>query len=205
MHVSLKNLGLLILFIGSLAGVGLSIWWLVGEGGREPVVAVVAAIVGVGVAAYGIDWRNLLITNSEHDLKIFRKGDEILPEGTVQYVVDQVTTGHYRSDLELEMCDRFHFFCNEHSNAFLSSALQNSRAKFNNALDALDKYTAVHFFPVGSHRYKLYPELLNELELAKPEDYARYERHRLELQKLSDGVNQAYRLYRQLVKKRLKN
>jgi|GEM_PF-5245128 len=205
MHISLKNLGLLLLLIGSLAGVGLSIWWLSGEGGREPVVALVGAVVGVGGAAYGIDWPNLFITNSEHDLQIFRKGDEFLPEGTVQLVVDEVSTGHFRSDLELEMCDRFHFFCNQHSNAFLSNALQKSRAKFNNAIDALGKYTAVHFFPISNHRYKLYPELINKLELGKPEDYARYEQHRLELQKLVDGVNQTYKQYRKLVKKRLKN
>ena len=204
MHISIKNLGLLLLFLGSLAGVGLSIWWLAGEGGREPVVALVAAILVVGSTAYGIDWRNLFITNSEHDLEIFRKGDEFLPESTVRLVVEDVTNAHCRSALELDMCDRFHFFCNEHGNAFLSNALQQSRAKFNSALDALGNYTAVHFFSIGNDRFKLYPELLSELEIGKPGNYERYDRHRQELRKLSDVVNLTYRQYRQLVKKRLK-
>jgi hypothetical protein len=204
MYISLKNLGLLLLLLGSLAGVGLSIWWLVGEGGREPVVALVAAIVGVGGTAYGIDWQNLFVSDTEHDAAIFRTGDELLPEGTIQLIVEDVTTGHYRSSRELEMCDSFHFFCNEEGNAFLSKGLQTSRSRFNAALDALGKYTAVNFFPVANHRYKLYPELSNELDFGKPEDFARYEGYRQELQRLSEEVSNSYKDYRQLVKRRLK-
>ncbi len=204
MHISLRNLGLLVLLVGSIAGIGLSIWWLDGEGGREPIVALVAAFVGVGATAYGIDWQNLLITNSDHDLGIFRRGDEILPEGTVQLIVEDVVTGHYRSGTELQMCDSFHFFCGEDSNAFLSRTLQKSRDDFNNALDALGTYTSVHFFALGGHRYKLYPELLNALDYGKPEDYARYDQYRQKLQELSNAVKLTYRKYRQLVKKRLK-
>ncbi len=182
----------------------MSIWWLAGDGGREPVVALVTAILAVGGAAYAIDWSNLIVSGTEHDIRIFQEGNELLPEGTVQLITDEVTTEHYRNHVELEMCDRFHFFCAEESNAFLSRSLQKARSKFNSELDALGKFTMINFFPVSSHRVRLYPELMSELDFGDPAEYIRYSGYRDELQKLSDAVGQSYKAYRRLIKRRLK-
>jgi hypothetical protein len=203
MKITLKNVGLLALLLVSIAGIPLSIWWLIGEGGREPIVALIASIAAAGGAALGIDWGNLLITNVEHDRSIFKAGDELLREVVVREVVEEVVSGCRRRDGELKACDAFHFFCEEEGNAFLNKSLQKARTDFNAALHALGNYTAHNFFSVAQGTYKLYPELFQQMETGNIEARKRFDKHQKKLTKLSSKTFETYQAYRKLVKRRL--
>jgi hypothetical protein len=205
MSITLRNLALLLVALLAVVALPGIVWWYLSDTTNvEPIAAFVGALIVLIPSLIRIDWRELIETGKDHDIALFAQADSLLPEDTIQFIVNQVTGTHLRHDSELRACDSFHDFCSRTSNAYISKILEAKKQSFNRALDELGKYTSTHFFHVSPEVYRLYPDLMGRLEDGDPETAKRYFSYNEKLQKLAGAMLASYEDYRSSVKQKLK-
>lgn len=143
----------------------------------------------------------------EHDRRVFRSSNEILPEAALDNVLGRLCGDNsYLSSQFHAMLDYVQHLRSA-DNEYILGPLRDRAAAVASALDKLTDFTARHFFdwPRGQQAedklYCLYPEFnVDRGGDGDPEKMALYDRRQQELVDLADAVYVAWRDYRRAVK-----
>ena len=146
----------------------------------------------------------------EHDSRVFRAGDAVLPEQKLWYILSRVEVDHsYYLDWSCALDDFLHFLSLE-QNRFLDQRIVECAEKLAYGLGSLLFFFGRNFFVFPQHRqdrntrYCMHPRLNYEREgCGAPDESPKYSVFKDELDDHIATVREAYRTYRRAVKQKL--
>ena len=145
--------------------------------------------------------RLLTPQQTEHDRRIFAESDALMPESQLaDYMVRLASDVPFDGSLA-HMTRQFMWFFSEEGHQYLTPVLRRLCLTLCGALDQLDESVAGHTFPLRNRpgEYGLYPEFKDEY----PQGEAVFLAALAEVRERVKVVNDAYRLYRAQIKRRL--
>jgi len=144
----------------------------------------------------------------DHDINMFSRADEILPERELVAFLDDLQTNDAYSGSSMRAVDRFRYFFDATSNHYLSSSLVDVTKQLLEALAKLSSFVALHFFvypePSSANedwRFAMHPTLNIDREgSGTSEEMARYDAFQKQLDELCSYTRAMYKAYRKSIK-----
>jgi len=145
-----------------------------------------------------------------HDTGIFSASDALLKERELEYFLELLGSDHsYRSESRLKLTALSMYF-SETGNQYLLQELADSTSNFVQQLNSLQRFLWQHFFSYPNHQARqnpqfcMYPDLnIDRGGDGTPKSGTIYVKRTLELNDLIASTEDAYKVYRRLVKEHL--
>jgi len=146
-----------------------------------------------------------------HDLRLFTKGDELLPEKRLMLFLDNLQTDDSYFISNARQIDTFRSFFSETGNQFIDQETAKLLAGLLTSLDALLIFIYKHFFVYPDRQdYKddlrlcMYPELnIDRNGTGSPESMTKYNSFQESLNKVVTDTSRSYTTYRAAIKQYL--